>query len=178
MIEALGLTLVQALLSFAVTRELDAAFPAAVKGMPSWFGQPVAAQVCESGMATGDLADALKEATAEAKTRLAQRLTHAAQAASDSRIREARDEGERELVDAFRSDPGVARFVDYKSVARNQEYRKDVPRTAFVRACVAERDLETYQRARVDALVRQVSRHRSNQADRELDDALSEANPR
>lgn len=178
MIEALGLKLVEAVLSFVVTLGLDSYVGAPPKGLPRWYSQPVKAHLCESATAPGEMPAALDAAVADARARLARRLAQAAEAAAGAQIKQARDDGERALVNSFRRDDGVGAFVNRSAARRDVEYGGGAPRSAYVRECIAERDIEAYQRARIETLVRDISRHRGAQADRELDEALRELEQR
>ncbi len=84
-------------------------------------------------------------------------------------MKDARDDEERAIIEAFGQDDGSTRFIDRTAQREKQEYRERGQRAAYVRMCVKEASMETYLRHRFDLLARTVSLHRSDKAHDELD---------
>lgn len=169
MVEGLVLVLIKSVLSFMVQRALEDATRAPLEGMPRWYGQTVEGYVCESGMATGGMPRALDDAIVDANARLARRMQAAALAAAEDRVREARDDEERRIVQDFGRDEGAQRFVERNGVEKDRGYKDSGDRPAFARMCVELGKVERYQRTRLEQIAKTVSRHRHGRAQDELE---------
>lgn len=112
MLEGLLLVLVKSVLSFMVQKGLASATATSLENMPRRYGQSIDGYACESGTATGGMPRALDDAIAQARARLASRMQAPAVAAAEDRLREARDDEERRIVEGFGRDDGARRFVE------------------------------------------------------------------
>ena len=172
MFESLAFALIKTVFVFVLQKGLEDTHPVKLKGMPKWYGEEIAQQACESGMARGTMPEALDKAIADASARLERRIRAATKNASEATLRGLRDEDERTIVAAFGREDDFSRMVSRSAVRKNQEYKDGSQPAAYARMCIAEPQMNAELRARFDGLARQLALHRGKKADKELDDEV------
>lgn len=137
-----------------------------IEGAPGWYARDKNGHVCASAFAEGGFG-ALDSAREQARLKMVERIDDGVQMAVAETYQQLDDPDARQIVERFREDPGLPRFVRQTGEFTHQRYVKQ-ERIAFTRLCLAQPPLAEYQRERLVAIASQVLDYQGDQAFEEL----------
>lgn len=137
-----------------------------IEGAPGWYARDKNGHVCASAFAEGGLS-ALETAREQSRTKLAQRIDDSLQMAVDEAYQQLESPTERKIVERFRKDPQLPRFVRQTGEFTHQRYVQK-ERIAFTRLCIEQSPLVEYQRERLVAIASKLLDYQGDQAFEEL----------
>ena len=159
--------LVETLVKHMFKNYLDARDQIEIGGAPSWYMAPVEDKMCVFTHKSGGL-DMIDIAKDNAKLKMIKKINGTIDIVIYENMKNIQNEKEKEVVNKWKKDSNLPVFInqnlDYSRVSFEDEIN-----TTFVRACISNQTIITYQSERLKNIKKEVLKFKSRSAMDEMD---------
>ncbi|ADD66834.1 hypothetical protein Dacet_0027 [Denitrovibrio acetiphilus DSM 12809] len=167
MIETIGIAILKSLAAFLFKSYMISQVKINIEGAPSWYMQPVEAQVCVFDHQSGGL-EAIDKAKNYTYPKMENELSYILEATIQDKYKSLKDPKEKTFVSMFKNDKDAPVFIRKNMQFLNIDYDLDV-KTAFVKGCIDKKTILAYQKERIETIKHELTHKRADEAFQEIE---------
>ena len=162
--------LVETLTKHMFSNYLDARDKIEIGGAPSWYMMPVEDKMCVFTHKSGGM-DMIDIAKNNAKLKMVKKINGTVDIVIYENMKNVKNKKEKAVIDHWKMDSNLPVFVN-KNLEFSRVAFEDEINTTFVRACIPNQTIITYQTERLQTIKTEVLKFKSNSAIDEMENDL------
>jgi len=163
--------LVETLTKHMFNNHLDERDKIEIGGAPSWYMMPVEDKMCVFAHKSGglDMIDLVKD---NSKLKMIKKINGTIDIVIYENMKNVQNEKEKEVINKWNKDSNLPVFINQNLEYNRVKYEDEIE-TTFVRACIPNQTIITYQTERLSSIKKEVLKYKSKSALDEMDMELN-----
>jgi len=154
--------LIETLTKHMLNNHLDARDKIQIGGAPSWYMMPVDDEMCVFTHKNGGL-DMIDITKNNAKLKMIKNINDKIDIVIYTNMKNVKNKKEKAVIDKWKQDSNLPIFVN-QNLAFSRVSFEDEINTTFVRACISNHTIITYQTERLQTIKKEILKFKSNSA--------------